>query len=76
MPEIYVIKAIPLNYVVLLFGTSPEGKYNTVNYQSRQRVSTMPQSTLRGQLEEYGHVLEEDDHKDVEDDHKDIDFRR
>ena len=46
VPEIYLIMASPLKCVAVLFRLSPEGKYNTVNYQSLQRVSTMPQSTL------------------------------
>ena len=45
-PEIYVIMAIPLKCMAVLFRSTPEGKYNTVNYQCLQRVSTIPQSTL------------------------------
>ena len=35
---------IPLKCVAVLFGLSPEGKYNTVSNKSLQRVSAMPQS--------------------------------
>ena len=31
IPEIYVIMAIPLKCVAILFGLSPEGKYKTVS---------------------------------------------
>ena len=42
VPEVYIIMAIPLKCVAVLFGLSPEGKYNTVSYQSQQWVSAQP----------------------------------
>ena len=52
VPEIYVIEAIPLKCVAVLFRLSPEVKYSTVQYSTVQYNSvlycTVQYSTARG----------------------------
>ena len=76
MPEIYVIMAIPLKCVAVLFRSSPEGNttlstikaYN--GYQPCHRVLWINLAAnitfLVITLEEYGHALEGDCHEDLD----------